>query len=531
MGEFLNPNNVPYKRAKNSEIYVDKTGLLKTLNKRVNTMNNRICSTRPRRFGKSMAIDMIAAYYNLGEDSKELFSGSQIEEDVTFEKYLNQYDVLKLDMVVMCGRVQETQQLIAYMHQAIVKELKEVYGEYIQDTSIMIESALLDIHLATGKQFIILIDEWDAIFRIYKNDDGIQREYIEFLRSIFKGSSADRFVALAYITGILPIKKYGTQSAMNNFDEFTMINPRILKEYIGFTEEEVRSLCKQYNMDLDIVKQWYDGYKFRGMHIYSPKSIVDAVIYGEYASYWSQTETFEILRDYITMNFDGLKDNVIKMLAGEHVDVHTGTFTNDVVSFASRDDVLTALIHLGYLAYDEEECQVYIPNKEVRSEFENAVRSASWNGVVRAIEQSKKLLRDTWNGNENAVADALERIHSENVSILSYNDENSLSLVIALAYFSAKDEYITIRELPSGKGFADVVFLPRKHSDKPAIVVELKCNSNAEGAIAQIHNRQYVNVLAEYTGDILLVGINYNKDASNENYKHHTCIIERWTKE
>lgn len=531
MGQFLNPSSDTYARALRSEIYVDKTGMLSILNKRMETMQNRICSSRPRRFGKSMAVDMITAYYSIENDSRELFKDNLIGKDDTFETYLNRYDVLKLDMLVLCGRVKETAQLFQYINEHVIKELNAKYPNCIEEKSEDLEMALLDINLATGKKFIIVIDEWDAVFRIYKENEKIQKAYIDFLRSIFKDSSADQFVALAYITGILPIKKYGTQSALNNFEEYTMVKPGILKEYMGFTEWEVQGLCEKYHMDFQMTKEWYDGYRLKGdLHIYSPKSIVDLMLNGEFYSYWTSTETYESLLEYINMNFEGLRDDVIKMLAGEQVPVNVGRFKNDMMNFTSRNDVLTLLIHLGYLAYDEENREVYIPNNEIKNEFENSVLETGWTGVINAIEQSKKLLRDTLNQDAQAVASALEKIHEENTSILKYNDENSLSLVITLAYYSAKDEYLLIRELPAGKGYADVVFLPKHNSNKPALIVELKYNKEVEGAIAQIHEKSYMDVLKDYVGKILLTGISYESNSKNTEYKRHKCVIEEWDK-
>lgn len=326
------------------------------------------------------------------------------------------------------------------------------------------------------------------------------------------------------MTGILPIKKYGTHSALNIFDEFSMTDPKRLAEYVGFTEEEVRDLCKSYGMDFEEAKRWYDGYHFRRIrHIYNPKSVVDAMLEEAYQSYWTCTETYEALRIYIDMNFDGLKDAVISLLGGNNCRVDTGTFQNDLTNFTGKDDVLALLVHLGYLGYEEERKEVFIPNEEVRGEFLRAVRQSGWREVIGAVEESERLLEATLRQDAKAVAEGLDAFHMENTSILSYNDENSLSCVITLAYYSAKKDYTLIRELPAGKGFADIVFVPHRGKNKPAIIVELKWNQTVEGAIGQIKERKYVEALKEYQGDLLLVAVNYDKKT-----KRHDCLIAKW---
>jgi hypothetical protein len=276
-------------------------------------------------------------------------------------------------------------------------------------------------------------------------------------------------------------------------------------------------------MDFEEAKRWYDGYQMgENLHIYNPKSVVDSIWRRKIEHYWTRTETYESLRNYISMNYDGLKDAIIQMLAGGRCRVRADQFQNDMVSFQSKDDILTLLIHLGYLAYDEKKGEVYIPNEEIRSEFKNAVEGNKWEYVIQAINDSDELLRATWEKKESVVAKGIEKVHQENISILQYNDENSLSCVISLAYYNAMNEYTLIRELPSGEGYADIVFLPRKYSEKPAMVIELKWNRSAESAIEQIKKKKYTGVLEEYRGNVLLVGINYDKKK-----KEHQCRIEQ----
>ena len=310
------------------------------------------------------------------------------------------------------------------------------------------------------------------------------------------------------------------------FDEYSMTRAGRLAEFAGFTEEEVKNLCVQYDMDFLETQRWYDGYSLKNeTHIYNPKSVVDAMRNQEFGSYWTSTETYESLKVYIDLNYDGLKDAVVQMLGGNRCEIDPETFHNDMTTFANRDDVLTLLVHLGYLAFEFNSREVYIPNEEVRGEFLRAIKGSGWSEVIQAVEMSKQLLEDTLQCHEEAVAKGIDSVHINTTSILQYNNENALSCVISLAYYTARNEYFLIRELPTGKGFADLVFLPRKHSNKPAIVVELKWDASAEGAIAQMKQKQYGEALQDYSGEVLLVGINYNKKD-----KHHRCMIEKMKK-
>ncbi len=424
MGIYLNPGNLSFQSAVNSKIYVDKTGLLSYTNAVIDTEQRDICVSRPRRFGKSMTVGMLAAYYGKTCDSGKLFCGKEIAKTKDYEKHLNQYDVIQMDIAEINRRGDDTDALLKCLNVEIIAELKESYPNVLNDDERDLPHALAEIQKKTGTSFVVIIDEWDTLFRERKYDTAGQKKYIQFLRGLFKGEASKKFVKLAYITGILPIKKYGTESALNNFYEFTMANPRNLTEYVGFTEKEVRELCREQHMDFEEMERWYDGYSFRKIkHIYNPNSVVQAIITQDYDNYWSQTETYESLKEYISLNFDGLKDAVIQMLAGERCKVNIDSFGNDLTSLHCRDDVLTLLIHLGYLAYDRDSREAYIPNTEVRSAFSNAVWKSDWKPVIEAIRASDGLLNATWRMDADAVARGIEEVHQANSSILAYSTE------------------------------------------------------------------------------------------------------------
>lgn len=538
MGIYLNPDNRYFGEIAASGEYVDKSGLISYLNSRIGKPRPYIASSRPRRFGKSLAAGMIAAYYSKGCDSADIFNSLEISKDASFEKYLNKYDVIKMDIqnmrsIALQKGISGTG-LLTYIQKEVVRELSLQYPEYTDASQSVIADALAQINQATGNRFVIIIDEWDCFFREEKDNKQLIDDYIIFLRSLFKGDAPDRFIRLAYITGILPIKKYGTQSTLNNFDELTMILPADIAPYIGFTESEVNELCIKSGMPFSEMQKWYDGYQFsknvweKGErintleHVYCPNSVMEAIRKKDFSSYWSKTETYESLKFYIEMNFDGLRDKVLLMLAGERCPIKVNTFQNDMTSMSSADDVLTLLVHLGYLAYDSEKKEAFIPNLEVRESFEGAIQNGKFAETAKAIDESDRLIRNTIAMKEEAVAEQIEKVHRQNISALAYNSEQSLATVILLAYYKAGDEYRMFRELPMGEGFADIVYVPRKNTDKPALIVELKWDKDAETALDQIKNRKYPESLADYHNHVLLVGISYDKKT-----KEHRCKIER----
>ena len=518
MGIYLNPENVDFQEVLNSKIYVDKSELIQYTNSVLRTTQKYICVSRPRRFGKSMAANMLTAYYSRGCDSRELFQGLKIATHPDFEKHLNQYNVIHLNMRDYLTESENMKQLIQFVEDDLLDELQQEFSDLRMPRRKTLVKVLEQAFAQYKIPFVFIIDEWDCIFRVHKSDATSQKEYLDFLRNLLKDKS---YIALAYMTGILPIKKYGEHSAINVFYEYSMTDASPIEEFTGFTEQEVRQLCEQYNMPFSETKKWYDGYCVDGVSIYNPKSVVEAMLRGKFSNYWTQTETYEALKIYIQSNEFGVQDVILKLLAGEKEKIDTTTFSNDMVTFATKDDVLTLLVHLGYLTYDAETKEIWIPNDEVMEQFISTVKVMGWGSVVTALETSEKLLQATLSGDEQTVAELIEQAHQANASILKYNDENALSCVISLAYYSAQKNYTLHREMPAGKGFADIVFEPNRNCDLPAMIVELKWGHSAEEAVEQIKRKDYLDCLQNYHGEILLVGVNYDKE------KHHTCKIER----
>ncbi|MCM1221167.1 MAG: ATP-binding protein [Lachnospiraceae bacterium] len=524
MGNYLNVGNAGFHSIRKSR-YVDKSQLISFVNGTLGTMEKLTCVSRPRRFGKSYAAKMLCAYYDKSCNSEKLFDDLKIAQDKSYREHLNRYDVLYLDMTWFISIASDIKNTVSELQEKVIRELQEFYPDARKEKTL--PEMLAEIYETTGNKFIIIIDEWDALFREAKNEGALQRQYIQLLRGLFKsGSQTDKMIEAAYMTGILPIKKYGTQSALTDFREYTMLQPEPLDSYMGFTEEEVCDLCKESKLDFQDIQGWYDGYTLGNhIHIYSPKSVIDAVVRNRLDNYWTQSETYESLKIYIDLDEDGLKESIVQMLGGTRVKIDTGTFQNDITTIKTKDDVLTLLIHLGYLAYDADTKSVFIPNEEVKQEFIRAVVSGKHKEVSRLIRNSDQLLEQTLCMEEEAVAAAIEKAHEEGTAPAFYNNEQALRSVIKFAYISCIDNFLRIEELTSGKGYADVVFFPKKISAMPVLLIELKWNKTAEGAIKQIKEKNYPQALQNYGGDILLVGINYDAKTGK-----HTCRIEKYEK-
>ena len=548
MGQYVNPGNSGFERMLNAK-YIDKTGIIKILNQKINGPEALVCISRPRRFGKSYAAQMISAYYDCSCDSHDLFKGLEAEKIESFEKYINKYNVVCLDIAGFLSKLQSENKSIGHITnvitEAVKNEIISVYAEQypeLKDKTLNEGFQLIAVGKGgiPGRKFVFILDEWDAVIREAKDKPAVQESYLKLLRGWFKDITfTPKVVAAAYMTGILPIKKDGSQSAISDFREYSMLEPDEFAPFFGFAEEEVKEICQEYDLNFDTTKYWYDGYTAGSLSsVYNPYSVMSAAKAKDhrYKSYWKRTSAAETLMTYIDMDFEGLQDDIAKLMTGETIEIDTEMFQNDVETFAGKDDVLTLLVHLGYLTF-EMESETYgsdeenltglakIPNEEIRREFEKILRRAKHRTLIELVRQSDQLLEDVIAGRSEEAANIIQKVHDSNYGPTFYNNEQSLRSVLRLGSISWREQYAKVEELPSGHGVADLAFLPKKRSPLPAIVIELKWDKGDESALQQIKDRHYSEVLQQLEGEIILVGINYD---SKE--KKHTCIIEQMVK-
>ena len=543
-----------------SPIYVDKSMLVAEINRIVKTNKRFVCVSRSRRFGKTMAGNMLCAYFSKGCDSRNLFTKLKISKDPSFEKYLNKFNVIKLDVNAFYSNLskkeqeeridRKTRDITPIFNGAVVKELIPAFPNCKITEDDSIADALLKIYATTGEQFVVILDEYDVLIR-ERVSEQVFKSYLNFLNAMFKNGDLAPAIALAYITGILPVVRDKVQSKLNVFREYTMIGAGRLSEFVGFTAEETQKLCSENGLDFEECKRWYDGYNLNGIEIYSPNSIVEAIDNGKVKSYWTQTGSYEALKNYILMDFEGILQDVKTMVGGGRVEVHVSSFLNTMTDFHNKDDVFTYLIHLGYLAYDEDTEQCYIPNREIRDQWILSVQqSPDYKGLMELVNASKQLIESTIESDAAAVAIALNKAHEQICNNLNYNNEGTFQAVICLAYFYANLKYTIVKEMPNrremhrqaclsvypsrqasrsaqmpaGKGVADVVMIPYV-PNTPALIIELKRNKSELTALTQIRAKKYGSALEKYSGDLLFVGVNYD-----EQTREHKCVIEKFVK-
>ena len=525
MGFYLNPGNENFRFIVNDE-YIDKSGLISVINATINTRTMLSCVSRPRRFGKSYAANMLSAYYDCSCDSHELFKGLKIAQDPGFEKNINKFNVLYLDITGFLGNT-VLEGLPAYISREVSEDARQVFPEIKPEDTV--KKCLMRIVEKTGKKFIAIIDEWDAPIRDPETTGKIQKDYLEFLRSLFKSEITKRVFSAAYMTGILPIKKDGSQSAISEFMEYSILEPGEFAPYTGFTVEDVEKICKEKQVPFEQMRDWYNGYELyredgEKISVYNPNSVMLAAGSGKFRSYWRQSAAVNSALEYINMDFDGLGDAMERLTAGMEIAVKTRKFQNDLTSFRSADDVLTLLIHFGYLNYDSEKGTIRIPNYEIQSEFGEMIHEVSHKETMERLKESEKLLADIIAGNADAVAANVQKVHRKESAPLWYNDEQALRSIIKLAFFTYRDHCIKLEELPSGTGYVDIAYIPKKYDPSPALIIELKAGGTPEEALRQIRSRNYISSIEGLGSALVLVAITYDK---GDKTKPHHCMIEK----
>ena len=524
MGIYINSGNENLKKALNSEIFIDKSLFISKISKFLNTEQRFICVSRPRRFGKTMIGNLMKAYFSKGCESKEIFSNLKIANDPCFGENLNKFNVLSIDLGGFFSSSKNKNEILSNLYGKLLEDFIEEfpYIEFFEKDSVA--DLIMKVYKHTNTQFIIIIDEYDVLVREQIPED-IFKSYLELLNSLFKNDALNPAIAFAYLTGILPIVRDKVQSKLNVFKESTMLEPFGLEEFFGFTKAEVKALCKQYKMKFKECEEWYDGYKIGKISVYNPNSLVEAMMRRDCANYWHATGSYEVVSDYIKLDYDGTKSAVLEMLSDREVPVKVVDFKNRLDEIKTKDNVLTYLIHLGYLNYDKKTKLCRIPNREIKEEWMSALQDAdNFSKIAEMIRDSDKLLYLAQNGVAEEVAAALDKAHTEVTSALNYNFESSLQAAIIFAFYTARTKYTIIQELPAGYGFADIGFIPINKKD-PAMIIELKCNHDADTAIKQIKNKNYPKAFENYLDNLLLIGVNYDK-----NTKVHECVIERYQK-
>ena len=550
MGNFLNPDKensfITLAKRKNKYLFVDKTSFIEITNNRLNKDNRFLAVTRPRRFGKTVTAHMLLTYYSKGYAGSKIFDDLHIANRVDYLEHLNKYDVIYIDMNTIDGlfddyskqknKVEGINDLVDYLEYSIINELK-LNNEFseclekhqVENTGLLKALSTLRNHLNT--QFIFIMDEWDLIYRDYRNDTKLQEDFIELLRGLFKSDGGKACFALAYLTGILPIKKYNSQSTLNNFKEYNMLTPEPFETYFGFTEEEVAEIVKSPDCTLSYqeLKKWYKGYKLNGIDIYNPNSVISAITDGKCKTYWSGTSSNEEVVNLINMNFDGIKDDIIHLIEGSSIQFSCTTFQNDMVSIKTKDDIFSLLVCLGYLGCVDDGGDyrlAYVPNKEIRTALSSIVKAQPWFNSMPIIERSQSLFDAITTLDNDKTAKIITEIHnSPNVSLLTYNREESMVFcLISGLMWRTEREYECFRELQSGKGSADLIYVPKRNINLPILLIEFKYGQSAEEAMNQIKEKEYFRryIDGDYSNDILLVGINYNPKT-----KEHQCLIEK----
>lgn len=532
MGTYVNPGHAGFAQINDSD-YIDKTLLIDWVSQTIGKKNKLSCISRPRRFGKTWNARMLTAYYDRSCDSHELFKNKKIAQTADYETYLNKFNVICLDVSGFTSTANRSGISLRAIPNMIIKALwKDLVetGFTPKENDSLNDFLLRCVETEGGKPFIFIIDEWDVVIREALDDPEAQSAYLNLLRGWFKNENfTPKAVAAAYMTGILPIKKDGSQVAISDFKEYSVIKSRKFGPYVGFTEDEVRSLCDKHHADFETMKQWYDGYSLKGVgSVYNPNSVMEAIACDEFDSYWSESSASEPLMDYISKDYHGLTKTIAELIGGLEVKVNTTGFANDLTTFKGKDDVLTLLIHLGYLAYDADLKTARIPNEEIRQVFQMTIREVKHEATLKRLEECEKLFVDTIQGNEEAVAAQIEKVHAEETAPLHDNKEDSLRSVIKLAYYSYRDHYIQLEELSAGEGYADVAYIPKADSDWPILLIELKWKESADSAINQMMSKKYTYGLENYGRPILLVGISYDKGAT-AGQKKHSCKIMEYT--
>lgn len=529
MNMYLNQDNVLFQFSRNSE-YIDKSELITLTNRVIDTYDCCICVTRPRRFGKSTAARMLNAYYSKGCDSRNLFSDLKIASSPDFETHLNQHDVIFLDMTAFADRKGYGEMFLEKLNSKVVAELIETYPDrFEKEKNYYLPEAIRIL----GKRTIFIIDEWDFVFREYPNNKKLQKNYISLLNALFKGIG-QRFVEFAYITGILPIARYNTQTVFNNFSQYSILCSGPFSQYYGFTEDETKELCEKYHLDFEKTKQWYGCYKVGDFKIYNPWSIINMICHKSIASYWSNSASYSLVTTVINSNFEGLKEDIIKLSSGQTIHADDECCFNTADStFYSKEAVLIYLVYLGYIGYDSDNDRLFLPNEETRGDLILAIRDNHWPLYENALKLSNEVIFAARTKDVNTLANLLAKIIENKDLVNEYWLGSILQNVVLMAFIGTCLEYFApkinfqIDDSHLDKGESNIVYLPQKGFSHrvPAFVIEVKKDASAKEAIEQIKKQDYFSKVSEFADTTILLGINYDSKT-----KQFSCEVEEYQK-
>ena len=535
MGNYLNARTAydTYRRECGSPYFVDKSLLLDELIRRMETTANYICITRPRRFGKSVAANMIACFFSRECRAEDIFDRLRIAQTDSYRSNVGKHDVIFISFNELPRKCRNYEEYIDRISDRLLEDLRNAYPKEGIHEKDAVWDALLSVYQAyDSKRFIFVLDEWDFIFHRNFVTDRDKADYIDFLSNLLKGKA---YVSLAYMTGILPIAKYSSGSELNMFLEYSMTAREKFGEYFGFTEEETDDLYQRYlvleaspKVSREGLRFWYDGYQTAsGKRLYNPRSVVGALSDNQLGSYWTSSGPYDEIFYYIGANVDAVRDSLAFMVSGTPVPAKVQEYAATSMRLSTRDEIFSAMVVYGFLSY-ENGC-VRIPNKELMEKFDDMLlKEPSLGYVNRLAEISSQMLRATLGADTDKMSEILEFAHNTETPLLAYNHEAELTAIVNLVYLAARDSYRIEREDKAGTGYVDFIFYPETDSRADGIVLELKAGHTPEEALRQIRDRKYalkfegkIGEKRQYAGRILGVGIAYDRDT-----KVHSCKVE-----
>ena len=524
MGRYVNPDNEYFRTLIQSGRYVDKTALVSYMNSVLFSTQDQVVLTRPHRFGRTTACEMLAAYYSAGCDSKDLFAGLSAEKDPEYREHLNSHPVLFLRMqdFITADHI-AGEPVVHNICRAVQEDLAKEYPSVVPGRDDDLPEYLCRVADQTGRRFIIIIDDMDLVFHHGKDDPDLRWHYFCFLRLLSRTSLTAHFLDGAFMTGLLPPMRMNTESGLSDYHEYTMVWQNLKEEYLGFTEAEVEEICRKYHVDMKEMKLWYQGYPMRRLGtVYCPYSVLQAAETGTFACHWEADASVKVLEKYLFLDVYRMKDAVEDLMNTGRTEVYRDVFNYDIARINTTDDVLDLLTHLGCLAYDRASHTVSIPNYEVHRYFVKALGQLH-SPYRYMVERSDAVLEAIAEMDEETVSAVFELIHSR-YSKGRYSDAGILRVAITTAFCNSEDgSYIAWEKLASAEGLAAVLLRPRKDSGVLPALVEMREGGPSENAIAHLEEA-YAGLLQKkgYQGDVMLVGVWYDRETGK-----HACRMER----